>query len=303
MYLYKENNLLSEIENGNNFEFVINDENEYSITDYKVLKNQENDIFVKVMKIRRNGKRSLYYLSESFLKFSELINLGKADILISIIRSLFINVLYVRNNGFLMTEKIDIDFDKIFIDRDNLTVKLVYLPLNSKQFDSPFEMENELRIRLIKFLSDSNMKSDIKIQELIDILSDGTNKLEDIIKKSGGKKNLFVSESPVMNFAADKSLPKLMIYTGPLGKMEIPFDKNLITIGKKHDLCNAVIQNNSAISRKHASVIREGNQFFIKDEGSSNGTFINGVRLTPGQKMPFSIGDTIRLSDMDFVVY
>lgn len=48
------------------------------------------------------------------------------------------------------------------------------------------------------------------------------------------------------------------------------------------------------VSRRHARIIREGQQFFIEDLGSTNGTFINrGRRLLPGNRHPLNNGDEI----------
>jgi hypothetical protein len=48
------------------------------------------------------------------------------------------------------------------------------------------------------------------------------------------------------------------------------------------------------VSRRHARIIRENNQFFIEDLGSTNGTFINrGRRLLPGNRHPLNNGDEI----------
>lgn len=48
------------------------------------------------------------------------------------------------------------------------------------------------------------------------------------------------------------------------------------------------------VSRKHAKIIRERDDYFIEDLGSTNGTFINrGKRLTVGVKHKLQDGDEI----------
>ena len=42
--------------------------------------------------------------------------------------------------------------------------------------------------------------------------------------------------------------------------------------------------------------------YYINDEGSANGTFVNGIRLNPGQKIQMNRGDVIRLADSDFQI-
>ena len=47
------------------------------------------------------------------------------------------------------------------------------------------------------------------------------------------------------------------------------------------------------VSRKHAYFTLEADQLFIEDVGSSNGTTLNGVRLTIGQRFPIQHGDKL----------
>jgi hypothetical protein len=48
------------------------------------------------------------------------------------------------------------------------------------------------------------------------------------------------------------------------------------------------------VSRRHARIQFQNNQYLIEDLGSTNGTFINrGPRLLPGAKQPLNNGDEI----------
>lgn len=54
----------------------------------------------------------------------------------------------------------------------------------------------------------------------------------------------------------------------------------------------------SRISRRHARIIVRGNQFFVEDLGSANGTIINGSkRLKPTEPYPLANGDVLKIGE------
>lgn len=57
--------------------------------------------------------------------------------------------------------------------------------------------------------------------------------------------------------------------------------------------------DNSPISRLHATIIDEEIHFTLRDEDSANGTFLNGVRLTPLQDEELHDGDEIELAQVE----
>ncbi|KAA1257898.1 Phosphoserine phosphatase RsbU [Rubripirellula obstinata] len=69
------------------------------------------------------------------------------------------------------------------------------------------------------------------------------------------------------------------------------------TLGRHPD-CTIVVDA-GAVSRYHAKVIAEGDQFLVEDSGSRNGTFLNGKVLSKAE--PLKPGDRIRVSDVEFV--
>jgi pSer/pThr/pTyr-binding forkhead associated (FHA) protein len=63
--------------------------------------------------------------------------------------------------------------------------------------------------------------------------------------------------------------------------IEIPLDKDVITIGRKAD--NDIIIDNQAVSGYHARIKKEGQSLFIEDASSLNGTYINGQKISKGE--------------------
>jgi hypothetical protein len=64
------------------------------------------------------------------------------------------------------------------------------------------------------------------------------------------------------------------------------------TIGRTND--NGLAVPDSSVSSKHARILRTDDGFVIEDLQSRNGTFVNGERVTEGQRK-LSDGDLIRL--------
>ncbi len=72
------------------------------------------------------------------------------------------------------------------------------------------------------------------------------------------------------------------------------------SIGRSHKNAGLVLQANkidSPISRLHCTILEEDGAFFLRDEQSANGTYLNGVRLAPMDRNPLKDGDLIQLAD------
>lgn len=73
-----------------------------------------------------------------------------------------------------------------------------------------------------------------------------------------------------------------------------------ITIGRETD--NDVIVDNKLASRHHAMIQKIKNAYFLKDENSTNGTFLNGVRIPKDKYVKLSPGDKITIGNMSLVI-
>lgn len=68
-------------------------------------------------------------------------------------------------------------------------------------------------------------------------------------------------------------------------------ESDSITIGRSSE--NDIQIRDKYISRKHLRVRQRGNRYFVKDLGSENGTFINGIQIPLGINIEAAKGTAI----------
>ncbi|MFN0124100.1 MAG: FHA domain-containing protein, partial [Blastocatellia bacterium] len=72
-------------------------------------------------------------------------------------------------------------------------------------------------------------------------------------------------------------------------------------IGRKRD--NTIIIDDGTVSSFHAAVALDARgQVVLSDLGSSNGTSVNGVRLSQGDRAVIRAGDRLRFGDIEMIV-
>jgi pSer/pThr/pTyr-binding forkhead associated (FHA) protein len=90
--------------------------------------------------------------------------------------------------------------------------------------------------------------------------------------------------------------------------LELPSNLPVIHLGKPNDLVPPDIDvsgfpNSEVVSRTHADIRTEGDAYYIEDVGSSNGTYINNIPLTKGNRHRLRPGDRISLGKGDLVSF
>ena len=89
----------------------------------------------------------------------------------------------------------------------------------------------------------------------------------------------------------------LLLVKGRGQGRSFPLPGELVTIGRG-EACDLRIPLGD-VSRKHCTVLREGDKLTVQDLGSSNGTYVNGNRAL---ESPLSAGDTLHIGPLTFVV-
>jgi len=92
----------------------------------------------------------------------------------------------------------------------------------------------------------------------------------------------------------------------PTGNVEVPAGTSLL-LGRDpaQSLVAAAFARFDNVSRRHATVnVDDAGRATIRDEGSTNGTFVNDDRATPGTEVRLVDGDRVRLgADVTGEVY
>src|SRR5574342_1063905 len=84
---------------------------------------------------------------------------------------------------------------------------------------------------------------------------------------------------------------QLVMRSGPTPGVVFPLESDQITIGR--DSTNDVAINDAEVSRRHSRLTFQGGKYVVEDMGSTNGTFVNGQRLSgphvlkPGDVLAF----------------
>lgn len=74
-----------------------------------------------------------------------------------------------------------------------------------------------------------------------------------------------------------------------------PVKSSRIVIGSA-ETCDIVLPSNG-ISRKHLIVASENDQYYVIDQGSTNGSYLNEERLVPGRRVEFTSFFPVRLGE------
>ncbi len=80
---------------------------------------------------------------------------------------------------------------------------------------------------------------------------------------------------------------RLEINPGAATGRDRQFDQNIITIGSKDD--NDVVLDDETVSRRHCRIAQRDEHFVAEDLGSTNGTYVNGVRIERAFLEPGSV--------------
>jgi pSer/pThr/pTyr-binding forkhead associated (FHA) protein len=83
------------------------------------------------------------------------------------------------------------------------------------------------------------------------------------------------------------------------GGQPITIDRDLTLVGRNRHICDLHL-NHISVSKIHCLIVKTDGLLFIRDLGSSNGTRVNGQRVSRGALLP---GDQLAFANLKYKVY
>ena len=90
------------------------------------------------------------------------------------------------------------------------------------------------------------------------------------------------------------NVPLLVFASGQMAGEEVPVGGQVV-VGRDPGAADVILDQDGDVSRRHATFSPSGAGLTVEDLGSTNGTFVNGHRLTA--TVPLNTGDRVELGD------
>lgn len=82
---------------------------------------------------------------------------------------------------------------------------------------------------------------------------------------------------------------------------KIELGKQSFVLGKNPEKSDYAVADNTNISRVHAVITMRNGRYYVMDQNSTNGTFINGRIIKAGQETEILPGDCLMLANEEFI--
>lgn len=95
---------------------------------------------------------------------------------------------------------------------------------------------------------------------------------------------------------------KIWAFVHKFVEKTVPITVSEFVVGRQESKCNYVILNDKLVSRSHAVFFIDENNLYIKDMGSTNKTYVNGIALLKDEKKQLEPGDIVCIGNGKFEI-
>lgn len=83
---------------------------------------------------------------------------------------------------------------------------------------------------------------------------------------------------------------------------KVQFQKDVVEVGRDK-VCDLLLEGKSTVARRQATFLYEKDMWFLRDNFSTNGTWLNGAKIQPGKKYQLATNDEINFAMAERVIF
>ncbi len=289
------NKSIERIKDEKNIGFLFEDEDCFSQVGFKVTQAPDKDCFLKGVKLRYNGQLRLIYFTEEYQSLSTVLPNMQLNTIAVLLCRLVAKILQVPEYGYISYENLLISPEDVFVDQNTLEPKFIYLPINGESnAESKMTFENKLRRNLHGAIRNDGTPACIDFKNML-------------LETGGGLEGLLKSLQRYANIKDAGSTPKAdvkglrLVCANPNYNVRFDIPGKSFSIGRSKEN-EGVLPFSNMISRKHCTIVRKNNTYYVVDEQSKKGTMLNGKLCQAGVEVPLKEGDVIKIWELSFTV-
>lgn len=299
MYEFLEDKGLQKRRENGNWTYLLEEEDKYSKSGYKSVQMQLKDCMLKCAIVRFNGQLKFIYFTEGYKSLTEVLSIMQPNKLWHILSKIMEGIMRVKKFGFLSCENVDVSPQNIYLDPKTFDTYMIYVPLITEEnANSEMNFIASLRRSLSMALKESSNPLMGEHQgQLLELFNAHGNSLEDLLhgmRAQTGEMNLGIlegrNESVLQIISMEKKAP-----------IQYVMQKDRITIGRKTSN-DVVVDISMNISRIHCSISKRNGKYYLKDEGSTHGTYVNNTPCREGRVLELKHEDCLRLPGIQFLI-
>ncbi len=248
--------------------------------------------------------RVLSYTIPATLPLSQFLRkqLYKAEFL-SIISNILNQLIYFEENG-MPLKKVLLNTKYMYIELSNLDIQLIYMPIEKQFSDCNICEFIQNFIAKIRF---ADMQCVSCVEEILHYLDSRMMfSLKDFYQFILAMEKDVIEKDVEDNGEGETTVLHQMQYKNIVPYLVriksnelIPIEKKEFVVGKSSD-CDYQVSDNKKISRKHCTLRISNGECYIRDNESTNHTYVNGKIIQPEFDVMLNNDDYIRMADEEF---
>jgi len=272
---------------------------------FKVMQGEKNGSLIKCREMVYNGKQELLYLPEHCKPISYYAGKFGSLTWSGILERFAAAISAVKKTGFISMCDLEPWLDRVYVDSVNGNVYLVCIPLETSflqdERDFLYRVGEQLKGYTIGYQLYTGEKGAFLIENLCSgffpesLCSDAPPSVS-----GQAQRNIINRQEELPTFCDMKTV--CLCYPPMSDTVAFSINQRRFILGKKEGSADGIVTCSKRISRMHCELVRKDGKLFVKDLQSTNGTFINGMKLLPEMEAELCNGDTLQLADVQFTV-